>query len=223
MAHLLTQDQIVAILSTYGYWAIFIVVALESSGLPLPGETILIGAAIYANLSGHLAIESIVLAAAAGAIIGDNIGYWIGREFGTKLLERYGGVFGIGPKKLLLGQYLFLRWGGSIVFFGRFIALMRILAAVLAGANRLDPPRFFFFNATGGVVWALVFGYGAYYLTAGFEKVQGPVGAIVMLCLLIGIFTLWRYYKTHEERFMREAEAALKPRGRRAKRPSEPY
>ena len=212
MTQFLDHDQIVAILSTYGYWAIFVVVALESSGLPVPGETMLVGAAIYTRLSGHLSIETIILAAATGAIVGDNIGYWVGREFGTKFLERHGHIVGLGPEKLRLGQYLFYRWGGSIVFFGRFIALLRILAALLAGANRLPPLRFFLFNASGGIIWALVFGYGGYYLTAGFERIQGPIGTVAGLCVITGAFLLWRYYKRHEARLMREADAALSHR-----------
>ncbi|MEF3366127.1 DedA family protein [Methylocystis sp. 9N] len=209
MSHLLDQAQIASILAVFGYSAIFVVVALESAGVPLPGETMLVGAAIYARLSGALFIEYIVLAAAAGAIVGDNVGYWLGRQFGTKLLERYGHHVGLTREKLRLGQYLFYRWGGWIVFFGRFVALLRILAASLAGANRLPPGRFFLFNATGGIVWACVFGFGAYYLTAGFEKVEGPIAAALAGGALIGLFFLWRYYKRHESRLMREADALL--------------
>jgi membrane protein DedA with SNARE-associated domain len=214
MPHLLDQAQIAAILSTFGYWAIFFVVALESAGIPLPGETMLVGAAIFARLSGAMAIEDIVVAAAAGAIVGDNFGYWIGREFGTKLLERYGHYVGLGPEKLRLGQYLFYRWGGAIVFFGRFFALLRILAASLAGANHLPPGRFFIYNATGGIVWACVFGYGAYFLTAGFEKIKGPIAIALAGGLVIGLFAFWRYYKRHEERLIREADAMLSQRRR---------
>jgi membrane protein DedA with SNARE-associated domain len=209
MGHYLDQGQIAAILSTYGYWAIFLIVALESSGLPLPGETMLVGASIYARLSGALSIDAIVFAAAAGAIVGDNIGYWIGREFGVKFLERHGRKIGLGPEKLRLGQYLFYKWGGAIVFFGRFVALLRILAALLAGANRLPAWRFFAYNASGGVVWAMVFGFGAYYLTAGFEKVRGPLAIVGLLAMICGLFIVWRYYKHNEARLMREAEAVL--------------
>jgi membrane protein DedA with SNARE-associated domain len=212
MGQFLDQAQIAAILSTYGYWAIFAIVALESAGLPLPGETMLVGASIYARLSGALAIDMIVFAAAAGAIVGDNIGYWIGRSFGTRFLERYGRHVGLGPEKLRLGQYLFYKWGGAIVFFGRFMALLRILAALLAGANRLPAGRFFFFNASGGVVWAMFFGFGAYYLTAGFEKAQGPIATLGALGAIGGVFTLWRYYKINEARLLREADAVLSQR-----------
>lgn len=212
MSHLLDQAQIASILAVFGYSAIFVVVALESAGVPLPGETMLVGAAIYARLSGALFIEYIVLAAAAGAIVGDNVGYWLGRRFGTKLLERYGHHVGLTREKLRLGQYLFYRWGGWIVFFGRFVALLRILAASLAGANRLPPGRFFLFNATGGIVWACVFGFGAYYLTAGFEKIEGPIAAALAGGALIGLFLLWGYYKRHESRLIREADAMLSQR-----------
>ncbi len=214
MGHFLDQAQIAAILSTYGYWAIFLVVALESAGVPLPGETMLVGASIYARLSGALSIDAIVFAAAAGAIVGDNIGYWIGREFGVKFLERYGRHVGLGPEKLRLGQYLFYKWGGAIVFFGRFVALLRILAALLAGANHLPAGRFFAYNASGGVVWAAVFGYGAYYLTAGFQKIEGPIGAVAAICALTGLFVLWRYYRANEARLLREADDVLSQRKR---------
>jgi membrane protein DedA with SNARE-associated domain len=208
---LLDQSQIVGLLATYGYWLIFLVVALESAGVPMPGETILVGAAIYAGQSGAMSIELIIFAAASGAIIGDNIGFWIGREYGTKFLERYGPSFGVGPEKLRLGKYLFKKYGGLIVFAGRFVALLRILAAVLAGANHYDPLRFFLFNASGGIVWALFFGLGAYYLSVNFQKIEGPFATTAAIAALIGVVALWRYYKINESRLMQEADAALAP------------
>ena len=93
------QAYVVHLVSTYGYWAIFFVVSLESAGAPLPGETMLVGAAIYAGQTGGLAIEQVILAAAAGAIIGDNIGYWVGREYGRGLLERHGRLIGVTTSK----------------------------------------------------------------------------------------------------------------------------
>jgi membrane protein DedA with SNARE-associated domain len=207
MAELIDEAQIVAILTTYGYWAVFIVVALESAGIPLPGETMLVGAAIYAGHSGNVQIELIILAAAAGAIIGDNIGFWIGREFGVSLLMRYGGHVGVGPPQLRLGQYLFMRWGGAIVFFGRFVALLRILAAVLAGANHFDPLKFLFYNAAGGICWSLLFGVGGYVFGIAINRIAGPIGWLGLGGAVIGVVALWRYWKINEERLMKEAEA----------------
>ncbi|PWB95018.1 DedA family protein [Methylosinus sporium] len=207
MSGLIDEAQIVSILTTYGYWAIFFIVALESAGIPLPGETTLVGAAIYAGHSGNMDIWLVIAAAAAGAILGDNIGYWVGREFGVRLLMRYGSHVGVGPPQLRLGQYLFMRWGGAIVFFGRFIALLRILAAVLAGANRFDALKFLFYNAAGGICWSLVFGLGGYIFGAAIQRFAGPFGWLGFAVAAIGAFVLWRYWKIHEERLTKEAEA----------------
>src|SRR6266446_734110 len=108
------------ILVNYGYAAIFIIVMLESAGVPLPGETILVSAAAFAGNKHSLDIRYVIAAAAGGAIFGDNIGFWVGREFGTSLLSRWGYLIGFGERKRKLGQYLFARHGGKIVFFGRF-------------------------------------------------------------------------------------------------------
>lgn len=196
------------ILVTYGYAAIFIVVMLESAGVPLPGETILISAAAFAGSKHSLDIRYVIASAAAGAIIGDNIGFWVGREFGTALLSRWGYLIGLDERKRKLGQYLFARHGGKIVFFGRFVALLRAFAALLAGANGLSPLRFFVFNAAGGIVWATVFGTGGYILGEGIRRIAGPFGWAALIAAIIVAFVLWRYYKKNEERFLAEAEAA---------------
>jgi len=209
MENMLDQAYIVHVVSTYGYWAIFFVVSLESAGVPLPGETMLVGAAIYAGQTGGLAIERVILAAAAGAIVGDNIGYWVGREYGRGLLERHGRLIGVTPQKLRLGQYLFKRWGGWIVFVGRFIAMLRVLAALLAGVNRLEPKRFFVFNAAGGLLWAHVFGLGGYYLTSAFKRIEGPFAFAAFVLVLLGMIHLSQYLKANEKRLTAEAEAML--------------
>ena len=215
MTHILDQAQIAAILSSWGYWAILAIVALESAGLPLPGETLLIGAAIYARLTGNMSIGGIVLAAAGGAIAGDNLGYWIGRRYGVALVERYGARIGIGPEKFRLSQYLFHKWGGLVVFFGRFITILRMLAALLAGANRTPLRQFMIYNAAGGVVWAATFGYGAYYLAAGFGAFEGAAARFAAGALLVVMFLHWRYYRRHEARLMREADMLFTTRADR--------
>ena len=194
--------------ANYGYAAIFTVVMLESAGVPLPGETILVSAAAYAGHKHSLDIRYVIAAAAGGAIFGDNIGFWVGREFGTSLLVRWGYLVGLDERKRKLGQYLFARHGGKIVFFGRFVALLRAFAALLAGANGLSPLRFLIFNAAGGVVWATVFGLGGYVLGEGVRRIAGPFGWAVLIAAIVFAVVLWRYYKKNEERFLAEAEAA---------------
>jgi membrane protein DedA with SNARE-associated domain len=206
--HLLDQQRIVELLDAYGYWALFLTILLECCGLPLPGETMLIGAAIYAGSTGAMPIAAIVGVAAAGAILGDWLGFWIGRRYGSDYLLRRGRWLGLTPEKLALGHYMFLRWGGWVVFFGRFVTLLRVFAAVLAGANRMEPKTFLIFNTAGGVLWAAAFGFGAHALTENFHRLEGPFGALAFFALVAGLLFLWVYYKRNEARLMREALAA---------------
>lgn len=211
--HLVDPAQISALLSTWGYGLILGVVALESAGVPLPGETVLVSAAVYAGTTHDLAIAGVIAAAATGAILGDNVGFWVGREAGPPILARFGHLVGLDARRLKLGQYLFMRYGGAIVFFGRFVAFLRAFAALLAGANRLDPFRFFLFNAAGGVVWATLFGLGGYALGASFHRLAGPFGFAMLALALAAIVFGWRFYRLHEERLLNEAERAMNARG----------
>src|ERR1043166_6761117 len=154
------------LISHYGYAAVGRVVGLESMGIPLPGETMLVLSAIYAATHSDLHIAGVIAAAAIGAILGDNVGYWLGRELGYPLLQRYGRYVGFSETRIKLWQYLFLRHGGKVVFFGRFVAVLRVLAAFLAGASPREGKSFLIANATGGVLWSLVYGLGAYLFGA---------------------------------------------------------
>jgi membrane protein DedA with SNARE-associated domain len=162
-------------LHDYGYLAVAVIVGIESIGIPLPGETMLIAAAVYAGTTHNLSIVLVVAAAAAGAIIGDNIGYSVGRSGGWRLLRRHGHRVGIDERRLKLGRYLFLRHGGKVVFLGRFTAILRTYAAALAGANHMPFRRFFSFNATGGIVWASIYGFGYYFAAHVLEKLDTPI------------------------------------------------
>ncbi len=195
-------------LATYGYLAIFVIVGLESAGIPMPGETVLVAAAILAA-QGKLHLWGVIAAAAAGAIVGDNCGYWVGREFGFRVAYRYGRYIGLDERRLKLGQYLFLRHGGKIVFFGRFVAVLRAFAAFLAGVNRFNWERFFFFNAAGGIVWATIFGLGGYLLGRAFETYARPVGIAVLVVAIVGSVIGARFIRYHEQALEEEAERAL--------------
>ena len=211
--NLFDPANIPALLSAYGYGLVLAVVALESAGVPLPGETVLVSAAVYAGTTHDLKIAGVIGAAAAGAIIGDNIGFWIGREAGPPILERFGDLVGLDARRRKLGQYLFLRHGGAIVFFGRFVAFLRAFAALLAGVNRLEPVRFFAFNAAGGIAWATIFGLGGYALGASFHRIAGPFGVAMLALAIAALIAGWRFYRHHEERLLDEAERAMNARG----------
>lgn len=211
--NLFDPAQISVLLSTYGYGLVLVVVALESAGVPLPGETVLVSAAIYAGTTHNMDIAGVIGAATAGAIVGDNIGFWIGREVGPPILERFGDIVGLDARRRKLGQYLFRRYGGVIVFFGRFVAFLRAFAALLAGVNRLDPLRFFVFNAAGGIAWATLFGLGGYALGASFHRIAGPFGLAMLAFAVVALVFGWRFYRHHEERLLDEAERAMNARG----------
>jgi membrane protein DedA with SNARE-associated domain len=205
----LSSEWIQHLIHTYGLWALFTVLTLESMGLPAPGETALVAAALYAQRTQQLDIGAVVLVAAAAAITGDNIGYLIGRTIGIRLVARFGRYVGLHEARLKVGQYLFLRHGGKIVFFGRFVAFLRTFAALLAGINRMPWPHFLVMNACGGICWAALFGGGAWLFGTEMKRVAGPVG-LVLLMLAIGVVAVGIFYfRRHEQELERRAEAAL--------------
>jgi membrane protein DedA with SNARE-associated domain len=189
-----------------GYWVVAALVALESMGAPVPGETVLVTAAIYAGTTQALDITIVIIAAAAGAIAGDNIGFLLGRRFGPRLLERYGARIGMDPPRIRLGHYLFDHYGGWVVFFGRFVAVLRALAAVLAGVNRMNWPRFLLFNAAGGIVWATVFGTAAYRLGEEIHRVRGPFAIVGVGGAILACFAGIRFVAHHEAALQAEAD-----------------
>ncbi len=197
------------LIARHGYTVVGGVIGIESMGIPLPGETVLIAAAIYAATTGNLEIGGVILAAAAGAVIGDNLGYLIGRRAGPPLLLRYGPRLGLTAARQRLGQFLFLRHGGKVVFMGRFVAFLRVFAAVLAGANRMPWGRFLVWNALGGIVWTSLYGYGAYILGNQVHKLVGPVG--ITCGVLTSAAVVWGalFLRKHEHRLLREAELAM--------------
>jgi membrane protein DedA with SNARE-associated domain len=137
------------------------------------------------------------------------VGFWLGREFGYRFLRRYGGYVGLSDTRIKLGQYLFLRHGTKVVFFGRFVAILRILAAFLAGANQMDWRRFLIANATGGIVWACIFGLGAYVFGSALMQVTAPLGTgFVIIAAIIVMGAVW-FVRRHEAELEAEAERAL--------------
>jgi membrane protein DedA with SNARE-associated domain len=203
------SDALISLIPIYGPWIILGIVALESAGVPLPGETILIAAALLAATTGQINIVVVVLAAAAGAIVGDGMGYMVGRRLGLPYLRRYGRYIRLDEDRLLIGRYLFFQYGNAVVFFGRFIAVLRMFAALLAGANSMPAGRFFFFNITGGVCWACLFGFGAYAVGAEIYKISGTLSVISLGLFIAAGYALSIFVRRNEVALRRRAEVAL--------------
>jgi membrane protein DedA with SNARE-associated domain len=185
---------VASFLHSYGYLAVAVLVGLECVGIPLPGETALITAALYAGSTHRLNIAVIAAVAASAAIIGDNIGYAAGHFGGTRLVKRYGRYVHLTDRRLAVGRYLFRRHGGKVVFIGRFVSILRTYVALLAGTSRMPWGRFVAFNAAGGVGWALTFSFGAYQLgsaATGIGNILTYVGLAltVVLTVVITLFT----------------------------------
>ncbi|GAC1639514.1 MAG: DedA family protein [Candidatus Dormibacteraceae bacterium] len=203
------QSTLMDLLASYGYLAVFLFIAIESTGIPFPGETMLITASIYAGHTHRLNIVLVIASSAAGAIVGDNLGYAVGRWGGYRLLRRYGRYIRLHEKRLKLGQYLFLQHGGKVVFFGRFVSILRTYAAFLAGTNRMPWWRFLLFNAAGGIVWATLFGTGAYVLGTqihNLTRTATSVGAILAVVAFVAFFV---FLHRNEARLMAEADRAI--------------
>lgn len=197
------------VLGRFGYAAVFGFIAIESLGIPFPGETMLIAAALYAGASHQLSIGVIIVVAAAGAIIGDNIGFGLGHWGGYRLLLRYGHYIRLHEGRIKLARYLFQRHGGKVVFFGRFISVLRTYAAFLAGTARMAWPRFLVFNAAGGIVWATGYGTGAYLAGGQINKLSGPVDLALAGVAVVMIVTLILILRRTEQDLTIRAEAAL--------------
>lgn len=197
------------ILRSYGLWALFVLIMLESMGIPAPGETALIAASVYAGSTHNVSFALVVAVASAAAIVGDNFGYWIGRSIGIRLIVKYGRFIRLNDARLKVGQYLFIRHGGKIVFFGRFVALLRTYSAVLAGVNMMRWPHFLLMNALGGICWASIFGTGAYRLGENFTRLTGPFGFVLFLAAIVLVVGGMLFFRNHEKQLERRAANLL--------------
>ncbi len=171
----------------YGLIVVFLLIAAESAGVPLPGETALIAASIFAS-QGHYSIVAVIGVAALAAIIGDNIGYWLGRELGRNFLQRYAIVKRFSDRIVPRAERFFQKHGGKAVFFARFIAGLRVAGAWIAGFSKMTWWRFFAWNAIGGIVWATLVALIAYYFghaAADAINQYGLAGAGVVAALAI--------------------------------------
>jgi len=200
---------IVHLIHVYGLLTVAVVVGLECVGIPLPGETALLAAAIYAGTKHDLNIISVILTAAGAAIVGRMIGYAIGREFGYRLLLRYGGYVRMDESRIKLGQYLFRRHGGKIVFLAQFVPILRTFAGLFAGANVMPWRGFLVANVAGSILWAGIFGYAAYSLGREVERFAGWAVIVFGVATVVAFIIGGVFVNRHEAQLADEAERAM--------------
>jgi membrane protein DedA with SNARE-associated domain len=211
------------LIPAYGVWLIAGMIGLESAGIPVPGETVLVAAAIYAGTTHELKIASVIGAAIVGAIVGNVVAFSIGRVYGYGLLRRYGAYLHLNDSRIKIGQYLFLRHGGKVVFIARFVPVLRSVAGILAGVNRMPLPRFMIANVAGAVAWVGIDCSLAYVFGEALTKLAAPFAVGLGLAALAVIVVLARFIVRHEQELAIEAERALPgalhpPRMRRSRR-----
>jgi membrane-associated protein len=181
-----------------GYAAVFALIAVETMGVPVPGETALIAAALLAH-DGQMDIVALVAVASAAAIIGDNIGFGIGRKGGRRLFLRPGPFHAQRLRVLELGEPFFAKHGPKAVFLGRWVSGLRIASAWLAGINGMSWPVFLLWNALGGIVWACGVGFGVYLLGHVAEdvlRIAGPIAGGAAIAAVVA-FLVIRHRRTH--------------------------
>jgi membrane protein DedA with SNARE-associated domain len=188
------------LLREYGTSVITLAVAIECAGLLFPGETVFFGAAIYASTTGRLSIVSVIAAASAGAILGNLVGFAIGRLIGGPVLARHGWRVGLTDRRLALGRYLFREHGGKVVFFCRFVSVLRSFNALLAGASAMNWRHFVAWTIAGGIVWPCVHGLFAYVLGDAARRMSEPFQIVLALLTIAGVVLVLRFVKQNEAR-----------------------
>jgi membrane protein DedA with SNARE-associated domain len=196
IASIVDVNQLVA---DSGYPLLFVLVMSESGGIPIPGETALIAAAVLAS-RGKLSLELVIVIAATAAIVGDNIGYLIGRKGGRWLLERPGAFHRQRREVLRVGEPFFEAHGPKAVFFGRFVLGLRVWASWLAGATRMRWRSFALWNALGGILWASAIGLIAYFVGRSASNVIEAFGLYGLAALLLAIISAVILHRRHVRR-----------------------
>src|SRR5215218_8168398 len=206
-------DSILHLVSRYGYLIVLFGVMAESTGVPLPGETILLSAGILAQRGG-LDVGDVIFFGILGAIVGDQIGYWVGREGGRPFILRYGRYVLITPERLERAEAFFARHGGKAVFMARFFSGFRVFGALVAGMSRMHWATFITYNALGGTVWATAVVLLGYFLGSSLALVERWLGRatlvfVLVLAVAVGFYLAYRWAARNGARLVGWGEALL--------------
>ncbi len=195
-------------ITTYGYLAVFTLVVAESFGVPIPGETALIAAATYAGTTHRLSVWVIFLVAAAAAILGGTAGYIVGDKGGYHLLRRFGPAIHFDEPKIKVARYLFDRHGAKVIFFGRFVSVLRAYASFLAGTVRMGFRTFEIANAAGAVAWAALYAFGFYLAGTALKSVSTPLDMALAAAAVVVIVVAVVLVRRKMSALIEVAEAA---------------
>jgi membrane protein DedA with SNARE-associated domain len=186
------MDQILSLTSQYGYLVVFFGVMLESVGVPLPGETILIAAGFLVH-QGALDPSQTLVFGILGTVVGNQLGYWVGREGGRPFVLHRGRYVGITPERLIRVEAFFARHGGKAVFLARFVPGLRAFGALVAGISRMNWRVFFFYNFLAGVVWATSSVLVGYLFSGSLNLLEEWIGSATVILVLLLILVLLFY------------------------------
>lgn len=195
-------------LSTLGYAAVALFVGVEGIGIPIPGETMLVAAAVFAA-EGHLSIAGVILAAAGGAVAGNCLGFGIGWFGGYPLLRRFGKYVRLNEPQVKVGRYIFMRHGVKVVFFGRFVSILRTYLAFLAGVNRMPVMRFLVAIVAGAILWSAFYGIAAFELGNQISHLSGPVGIAFIVLAVVVVIAAIVFIRIQGKRLEARAEEAF--------------
>src|SRR5215213_1625995 len=207
------MEQVLSLIEQYGYLVVFFGVMLESTGVPLPGETILLAAGFLAQ-RGHIDVGDAIVFGILGAVVGDQIGYWVGRKGGRPFVLRWGHYVRVTPERLERAERFFVRHGGKAVFLARFFAGLRVFGALVAGISQMRWRTFVFYNVLGGAVWATAVVLVGYLAGGSLGLVERWLGrATVVLAALVavamGFYLAYRWVANNRGRIVEYGDAAL--------------
>lgn len=186
---------LIPLIRTYGYWVVGVGIFLECMGVPFPGETVLIVGGVAASL-GHMNLAAVIIIAATAAILGDNVGYLIGKRFGRKIIKKFEKFPLFHYKHIDRAERFFKNHGNKTVFIGRFTAILRTYAALFAGVFDMHYSTFFIYNLTGGILWATIFGFVGFYLGNNLPLLGKIVADFnVIVFAIVGAFIAWKLGK----------------------------
>ncbi len=196
-------------ITIYGVWLVAAFVALESIGFPLPAEAALITAAFFAARTHDVNIWFLISVAILAAVVGEIVGFWIGRRFGYQLLKRHGARLGLTEGRIKIGQWLFVQYGGRFVFIARFLPVFRNMAAVLAGTNSMAQHSFYFASGTAAVAWIMCYGFAAYSFGEAFANLASPAAVFLGLAAALMVLAVPALILRYEKRLLAKVEREL--------------